>query len=959
MIYRGEFDAALAIIDTVLQQDSLHLPALLYRYRLYRNKHERNTAYRIARDNYKQFKDQSTGVDQLQLYLHRAEAYFSVGKTEKGGKILEEALALKDQLAESPFALEKYCTFVQFRYLENTRSLGDPQVEKNYLSLYQTLESHPSSSPRLKSIILRKLIQLNQSRGDYSKAQDYSQNLLQLFQKHYAADHFDIGVAHYTIGGIYYELMEYQKALDHYLPAYEIWKLYYEPSRTYMRYLTEAIGDMYWELGQKEEALPFYNLSVVGKKTKTDPKLQAIERAEAMVDSNRLTEALDIYAEALKFRQDLYGNKHPVTGACQNQIARAYLRKGEFDQALDAYQEALTMLVKNFNDTLVTANPEGEMEVISEQYLLESMYGKTTVLYKIYQEQATPQNQELTLRTALQAIELLEQLRQSPLAESSKTFWTQKYYTLFDLALELVFEQYSGDSQLAELAFPIMEKSKAFLLQNALRFNEEAAFLNIPKEVLAKEKRLQKAIREYLLRIEKEERLCENAQLKKLELWNAELQKLKLEHHLFVEQIKADYPKYYNLKYHHQFLPPKEIFEKVLSNEQSLLIEYFEGEKYIYSLAFSKTDAFGFRLLKDTSFTTHLERLKVALYDINPANEQPEMAFTQFTEDARTLYQRLLEPILTYFPDTIQQLYIIPDKGLFYLPFDCLLSKTSSAPLDYRNLPYLLKEYDISYSQSAEVLARAAAGGTSTSFKYNYLGFAPNQFQNASTTLGILDWNQTEVETVGKNWRGKVFTSTEATKSAFIQYAPQGKIQHIATHALIDNENPLLSSIIFQGDQENVLYTYELYGLPIQSELLILNACNTARGKWEKGEGMISLESAFQYAGCLSLLTSTWSLDDQAASTLTIDFLESLKKGYPKNAALAQAKRKYLNEAEPAFAHPYYWAGLRLNGNTHPVSLTTKSHRWWLWAGLLGILVLVFFLLNRMRNISPYQPFTF
>ena len=786
---------------------------------------------------------------------------------------------------------------------------------------------------------------INQARGDFDKAIDYFRQELNLYEKYYVTGSFDIGTAHYSSGNVYYELMEHQNALNHYLQAYEIWKNYYSPSKKYMRYLTEAIGDMYWELGQKEKSLPFYNLSVVDKENAVHPKLQELNLADSMIKEHRFDDAMTMYEAALKFRQGLYGDKHAITGACQNQIARAYLSKNQYNDALNAYQTALTMLVNDFNETTVTSNPHGKMHVISEQYLLESMVGKTLTLKKIYDQTHATEDLELAYTTSLQAVNIFENLRQSPLGENSKSFWTRKYFSLFDLVLELAFERFGNSQEFIEIAFPIIENSKTFILQNALRFHQQSSILGLPESVLEKEKTLKKAIQKYIIQIEQEERLCNNATLNKLELWNEELWKLKLEYNIFLDELKTTHPKYYNLKYNHQILPFDTIKSRILSDDQSLLVEYFEGEKFIYTLAFSKDQSFSCRIAKDSLFEQELGNFIASVYDIEKAQKNPRKQINEFSEDAAALYQKLLLPVLEHFPDSVKQLFIIPDKRMFYLPFGCLLTHSDLPDKkDYRNLPYLVNQYQISYSQSTEVLARAYLMNHDKEFKYGYIGFAPNQFIDQEETLHSLNWNQDEVEAAGEIWNGKTFTQASATLQSFMENSTRSKIQHVATHALIDNENPMLSRIVFQGDSTNLLFAYDLYALPVQSELVVLNACNTGRGKWQQGEGMIGLESAFQYTGCPALLTSTWAIDDQASSAIIIDFFEFLNKGFSKTEALALTKRKYLREADPAFAHPFYWAGLRLTGNADSVSMKTGSNKRFAWLILLAFIIGVVFI---------------
>mgnify|MGYP000647143433 CR=1 FL=1 len=66
----------------------------------------------------------------------------------------------------------------------------------------------------------------------YRKLADFEKSLLyckkgkELLVNHYPKNHFDIVYFNYKIAAIYYERMEYQSALDHYLSAREVWVHY-------------------------------------------------------------------------------------------------------------------------------------------------------------------------------------------------------------------------------------------------------------------------------------------------------------------------------------------------------------------------------------------------------------------------------------------------------------------------------------------------------------------------------------------------------------------------------------------------------------------------------------------------------------------------------------------------------------------------------------------------------------
>ena len=137
-------------------------------------------------------------------------------------------------------------------------------------------------------------------------------------------------------------------------------------------------------------------------------------------------------------------------------------------------------------------------------------------------------------------------------------------------------------------------------------------------------------------------------------------------------------------------------------------------------------------------------------------------------------------------------------------------------------------------------------------------------------------WNGFEINTAAKLWNGQGFAGPNATKHRFKKHLGQSRIVHLASHALIEDRQPLLSKIWFQGEP---LHAYEIYTMPIDAELMVLSACNTAIGEWERGEGMMGIERAFQYAGCPALVGSLWSIDDEITSVLIQHFFDFLKAG--------------------------------------------------------------------------------
>jgi CHAT domain-containing protein len=179
-----------------------------------------------------------------------------------------------------------------------------------------------------------------------------------------------------------------------------------------------------------------------------------------------------------------------------------------------------------------------------------------------------------------------------------------------------------------------------------------------------------------------------------------------------------------------------------------------------------------------------------------------------------------------------------------------------------------------------------------------------------------------------------------ATKSRFLRLAGQFPVIHLATHAAANNTDPMLSSIVFYpGEKDHDLTAREIYDLDLDStNLIVLSACETADGKLEKGEGLLSLSRAFAYAGCPNIIASLWKAEDKTTAYISSRLYYYLSKDYKKDEALQMAKIDLINntEIEGRFKSPGYWAHLVLIGEYEP------HHKRKRWSGVaIGIVVLL------------------
>jgi len=106
----------------------------------------------------------------------------------------------------------------------------------------------------------------------------------------------------------------------------------------------------------------------------------------------------------------------------------------------------------------------------------------------------------------------------------------------------------------------------------------------------------------------------------------------------------------------------------------------------------------------------------------------------------------------------------------------------------------------------------------------------------------------------------------------------------------------------------------------LKADLVVLSACETARGRISAGEGVIGLTWALFVAGAPTSVVSQWKVETASTAALMLAFHRALRSEAHGNGTLFSTARA-LQSAElrtfrdPRYAHPFYWAGFVVMGD--------------------------------------------
>lgn len=325
-------------------------------------------------------------------------------------------------------------------------------------------------------------------------------------------------------------------------------------------------------------------------------------------------------------------------------------------------------------------------------------------------------------------------------------------------------------------------------------------------------------------------------------------------------------------------------------------------------------------------------------------------------ELAKQLYNDLIGPARDQIRGK-QHIVVVPDADLFYLPFEAIIDPDAKLdrPADsLASQPYLGKLYDFSYAPSASVLVTLERiHGNPNAAQRPLLAFGDPVFQStpppsqiALSTRGAyeqmgadfdrLPYSAEEVRAITAVYgigsdSASVYVGRTATKKALLGLdLTRYRILHFATHAVMGDQVRWITQpgLIFSSDRKAapdsaVLKMSEIFNLRLNADLVVLSACQTARGKLSRGEGIVGLTSAFLFAGSRSVVASLWEVNDESTSLFMESFYKALKTGVPKAEALRLARIQTMRQdiksavtgENESLASPYFWAPFVLIGD--------------------------------------------
>ncbi len=561
----------------------------------------------------------------------------------------------------------------------------------------------------------------------------------------------------------------------------------------------------------------------------------------------------------------------------------AYLafRKGNFEKALQIIQDAFIEFFPDFDDNDFASNPPLN-GLYPEPGNIYSFFNLKALIYqKIWLEYQDADALLKSYHLYIKADTLLNDLRLNSVDEDRANIgeMIQALYTGMSMVAANLYQQ-TGEMEYFEKVFYASERVKSYtlLVESVDQYRMESL---APRDLLSEEKRL----KEKLLTLRKD--VVYGA----AEEGNLFTTKSALA--LLQEQLKTDYPQYWEAKYSQPIVQLKDFAETI--DDQKMVINYSLSDGDFLTIVVLGSN--GYTAIFNKQIEGLQDSIATLITIIKSANPEPADYLSLLTFLSRELVPFTI-------PTGIEQLIVIPDGLLHRLPFELLLREpVTNHSLTFTQLPILLKRYSISYGISASHM-----------YKQQQAQKALNSYSDFLIAYNTAKLKS--VEEVKELWQNagesvQVLESSQSSKSDLLaRDFSSCQVLQINAHGAEWDDLAKAGMILYNGE---MVYYHEFYSLNLPVDLVLLIGCGTAKGDIIEGEGVLGLNRALISSGASNIVLSQYETQTETADIFTSTFYKQLMTQKTSYADAIRAAQLAILE-NPDYSSPFYWAGFQLIG---------------------------------------------
>jgi CHAT domain-containing protein/Flp pilus assembly protein TadD len=777
---------------------------------------------------------------------------------------------------------DKTTTAVPMNNMARLLSLhGDYDAARDYLEKTLAIFQESGQKGNVASILMN-IGNVDYARGNHRLSLQNTLKALEIYQE--IGDQFGATDALTNIAGLYEAQGNYDLALETFEKALKQYESLNAKPRAAV--VMTSIGSVFSLKGGNDSAIRFLNDSLKIKNEVGDVEGKSttlVEIGLVYSSAKKYSLAMDSYRKSLKISEEL------------NDIEK--IAQVNFLMAKDHYSTG--------NYALATELAERSYNAAAKIPHPDLIWQAKNISGKAYMAQQDFNNAQKSFDDAINAVEAMRFQVAGGEQETQRFFElrTAPYYAMVKLLINQ--NRYSE-------ALNYAERAKGRVVLDVLQTGK----IDVTKAMTSEEQQQEKKINFELASINKQiynESLNEKPDAALLSDLKLNLEKLRLKQDAFRTALYAAHPELQAQRGEGTVIS----FEKqadIFPDHSTALMEFVVTDENTYLFVLTPVSTTNPSLILNAYTIPESDRSLAKRVEVFRNQLATRIGFRN---SAKELFDLLIKPAQKDLKDKTT-LVIVPDGALWQLPFQAVMASSDR---------YLVEDYAISFSPSLSVLSQMLKqkkedGATKSLEKLLAFG-NPSLGKTTAKEMKLtyrgeklvpLPQAEKEVERIAKLYSSdsKVFIGVEAGEDRLKAEAANYDVLHMATHGVFDDKSPMYSHLVLSqstdpSKEDGLLEAWEIMKMDLQADIVVLSACDTARGKIGSGEGVIGLTWAFFVAGCPATVVSQWEVESASTSELMLAFHENLKKsGLTVSKALQQAELKLLRSDQ--YRHPFYWA---------------------------------------------------
>jgi CHAT domain-containing protein/uncharacterized protein HemY len=899
--------------------------------------------------------------------LTQGERLSSQGLFARAVEMCELALHLAEKLDEKGFMVEALLTL---GWVDEAQG-NYPQALARYQQGLKVAEEIPDRVGMAHA--LNQLGNVHDAQGDYTEAARLYRQSLKIAED--LGDPNAMARTLNNLGNIYEQFGDYTLALEQYQKSLKIKTE--TGDRAGIATTLNNIGNLHVSQSNYARALELLQQSFKISE-ELDDRVGVARALSNLGDvhmrQGNYAQALALYRQSLKISEEL-GNMEGKAHLLTN-IGDVHFEQGDYTQAVERFQQSLKVL-DDLGDRsrvaltlsylgnvhMAQGNYAQGLELSRQSFKISEEAGDKPMMVQALNNMASVHQSQgaytLALQFARRAADLATRIGAPDGASQAQTAVGKAYFALnqldqarlyFDEAIasiETLRAQVAGGEEeqqrhfeskispyyaMVELlvaqrkpdeALAYAERAKARVLLDVLSNGR----VSVTKAMTVQEQQQERQLNSQLAALNTQlyrEKLSPHPDPARLAKLEDQLQSSRLDFEAFQFNLYAAHPE---LKTRRGAAPPLRLAEAgaLLPDVNTALLEFVVADEKTYLFVLTKSATVGVKVypldIKQKDLTEQVSRFRQML----------STSDNRFSKPAHELYDLLVKPAAAQLRGKTR-LLIVPDGALWELPFQALQTQRDR---------YLIDDHIICYAPSLNVLreminarrvreTHSLGAPTLLAMGDPALGSHSGARVSAALTgegLDPLPEAKRQVQTLARLYgrdHSKIYVGPNASEEQFKATAKDYDILHLATHGILNDSSPMYSHLLLaqtSGDTEEdgLLEARELMEMELRANLVVLSACETARGRVSRGEGMIGLTWALFVAGAPTTVVSQWKVKSDSTAQLMIEFHRQLNSrpmgsATENSAAWALRSAALKLKRDSRYRHPFDWAGFIVVG---------------------------------------------